>query len=138
MAGAKTIFEKIWDQHVVAERDDGEVLLYIDRLLLQENSFHAFDKIRREKRAVRNPGQAFDQNLGPGVYRYMIKGFLDQHSPADYFGDDERFPWAEQIFPVQTVQGLDRRWSVAIWQDAPADIDFDRETACYDAYLRSL
>jgi 3-isopropylmalate/(R)-2-methylmalate dehydratase large subunit len=59
MAGAKTIFEKIWDQHVVAERDDGEVLLYIDRLLLQENSFHAFDKIRREKRAVRNPGQAF-------------------------------------------------------------------------------
>jgi 3-isopropylmalate/(R)-2-methylmalate dehydratase large subunit len=59
MAEAKTIFEKIWDQHIVAEREDGEVLLYIDRLLLQENSFHAFDKIRREERAVRNPGQAF-------------------------------------------------------------------------------
>ena len=56
---AKTIFDKIWEQHVVAERDDGESLIYIDRLLLQENSFHAFDKIRREGRKVRNPGQAF-------------------------------------------------------------------------------
>jgi 3-isopropylmalate/(R)-2-methylmalate dehydratase large subunit len=59
MAEPKTIFEKIWDTHVVAEREDGECLLYIDRLLLQENSFHAFDKLRRENRQVRNPDQAF-------------------------------------------------------------------------------
>jgi 3-isopropylmalate/(R)-2-methylmalate dehydratase large subunit len=59
MAEARTIFEKVWDTHVVAEREDGECLLYIDRLLLQENSFHAFDKLRREDRKVRNPGQAF-------------------------------------------------------------------------------
>ena len=56
---AKTIFDRIWDSHVVAEREDGSCLIYIDRLLLQENSFHAFDKIRREGRRVRNPGQAF-------------------------------------------------------------------------------
>ena len=55
---AQTLFDKIWDTHIVAERDD-ETLLYIDRLLLQENSFHAFDKIRRERRSVRNPKQAF-------------------------------------------------------------------------------
>jgi 3-isopropylmalate/(R)-2-methylmalate dehydratase large subunit len=59
MADAKTIFDKIWENHVVAEREDGARLLYIDRLLLQENSFHAFDKLRREGRKVRNPGQAF-------------------------------------------------------------------------------
>ena len=59
MERARTIFDKIWDSHVVTERDDGECLLYIDRLLLQENSFHAFDKIRRENRKVRNPAQAF-------------------------------------------------------------------------------
>ena len=59
MQHARTIFDKIWDSHVVTEREDGECLLYIDRLLLQENSFHAFDKIRRENRKVRNPGQAF-------------------------------------------------------------------------------
>ncbi len=55
----KTIFDKIWESHVITRRDDGESLIYIDRLLLQENSFHAFDKIRRENRRVRNPGQAF-------------------------------------------------------------------------------
>ncbi len=55
----KTIFDKIWESHVIARRDDGECLIYIDRLLLQENSFHAFDKVRREGRRVRNPGQAF-------------------------------------------------------------------------------
>jgi len=59
MPSARTIIDKIWDSHVVARRNDGECLLYIDRVLLQENSFHAFDKIRREKRAIRNPGQAF-------------------------------------------------------------------------------
>ncbi|HSG95415.1 MAG TPA: aconitase family protein, partial [Afifellaceae bacterium] len=59
MERARTIFDKIWDSHVVAEREDGECLVYIDRLLLQENSFHAFDKMRRENRKVRNPAQAF-------------------------------------------------------------------------------
>ena len=59
MSRGRTIFDKIWETHVVAQRDDGECLLYIDRLLLQENSFHAFDKLRREKRQVRNPAQAF-------------------------------------------------------------------------------
>jgi len=53
-----TLFEKIWTNHVVTDRDD-ESLIYVDRLLLQENSFHAFDKIRREQRSVRNPAQAF-------------------------------------------------------------------------------
>ena len=44
---------------MVTRREDGQVLLYVDRILLQENSFHAFDKLRREGRTVRNPGQAF-------------------------------------------------------------------------------
>ena len=53
-----TLFDKIWTPHVVTDRGD-ESLLYVDRVLLQENSFHAFDKIRREGRTVRNPDQAF-------------------------------------------------------------------------------
>jgi 3-isopropylmalate/(R)-2-methylmalate dehydratase large subunit len=54
-----TIFDKIWMRHVITERDGGETLLYIDRLLTQENSYHAFDKLRREARTVRNPDQVF-------------------------------------------------------------------------------
>jgi len=54
-----TIFDKIWTRHAITERDDGDTLLYIDRLLTQENSYHAFDKLRREGRTVRNPDQVF-------------------------------------------------------------------------------
>ena len=35
MAG-RTVYDKIWDAHAVAERDDGMTLLYIDRHLLHE------------------------------------------------------------------------------------------------------
>ena len=35
MAG-KTVYDKIWDAHAVAERDDGMTILYIDRHLLHE------------------------------------------------------------------------------------------------------
>jgi 3-isopropylmalate/(R)-2-methylmalate dehydratase large subunit len=59
MAAPKTIIDKIWESHAITRRDDGQCLLYVDRLLLQENSFHAFDKLRRERRSVRNPAQAF-------------------------------------------------------------------------------
>jgi 3-isopropylmalate/(R)-2-methylmalate dehydratase large subunit len=59
MTKGRTIFDKIWDRHAVAGRDDGASLLYIDRLLCQENSFHAFDKLRRGGYGVRRPGQVF-------------------------------------------------------------------------------
>ena len=32
---ARTLFEKIWDRHVIAE-EDGELLLYVDRALFQQ------------------------------------------------------------------------------------------------------
>ena len=59
MGESLTIFDKIWTRHAITERDDGDTLLYIDRLLTQENSYHAFDKLRREGRTVRNPDQVF-------------------------------------------------------------------------------
>jgi homoaconitase/3-isopropylmalate dehydratase large subunit len=30
MQRARTIFDKIWDSHVVTEREDGECLVYVD------------------------------------------------------------------------------------------------------------
>jgi 3-isopropylmalate/(R)-2-methylmalate dehydratase large subunit len=47
----KTLFEKIWDRHVVLERDDGQVLLYVDRHFLQDGSANAF--VTLEKRALK-------------------------------------------------------------------------------------
>ena len=33
---AKTLYDKLWDAHLVEQRDDGTALIYIDRHLLHE------------------------------------------------------------------------------------------------------
>jgi 3-isopropylmalate/(R)-2-methylmalate dehydratase large subunit len=54
MAKPKTLYDKIWESHVVDELDDGVYLLYIDRQLLHEVlSPQAFEGLRMEKRKVR-------------------------------------------------------------------------------------
>lgn len=46
MAG-KTLYDKLWESHVVKERDDGTALIYIDRQLLHEvTSPQAFEGLR--------------------------------------------------------------------------------------------
>ncbi len=54
MAG--TLFDKIWDSHVVASRPDGSVLLHVDRHVLHDlGSNIAFAKLDAAGRAVRCP-----------------------------------------------------------------------------------
>lgn len=55
MGTPKTMFEKIWSRHVVAQRDDGETLLYVDRNFVHEGPFYAFDGLRRDGRRIRRP-----------------------------------------------------------------------------------
>jgi 3-isopropylmalate/(R)-2-methylmalate dehydratase large subunit len=51
---AKTLFDKIWDSHVVHEEEDGTSLLYIDRHLVHEvTSPQAFEGLRDSGRTVR-------------------------------------------------------------------------------------
>jgi 3-isopropylmalate/(R)-2-methylmalate dehydratase large subunit len=51
----RTLFEKIWDEHVVAD-EDGRALLYVDLHLVHEvTSPQAFDGLRAAGRAVRRP-----------------------------------------------------------------------------------
>ena len=57
---AKTLFEKIWDKHVVKELPGGEVLLYIDRHLIHEvTSPQAFEGLKINNRPVRHPELTF-------------------------------------------------------------------------------
>ncbi|MEP6785439.1 MAG: 3-isopropylmalate dehydratase large subunit [Sphingomonadales bacterium] len=52
----RTLYEKIWDDHVVERRSDGTCLIYIDRHLVHEvTSPQAFEGLRREGRIVRRP-----------------------------------------------------------------------------------
>ncbi|QOL82461.1 3-isopropylmalate dehydratase large subunit [Pseudooceanicola spongiae] len=53
---AKTLYDKIWDAHVVQEADDGTCLLYIDRHLVHEvTSPQAFEGLRMTGRKVHAP-----------------------------------------------------------------------------------
>ena len=56
---AKSVFEKIWDQHVVVEREDGDVLLYIDRHLTHDLHFRAFDALKAKGLSIKEPNKLF-------------------------------------------------------------------------------
>jgi 3-isopropylmalate/(R)-2-methylmalate dehydratase large subunit len=83
----RTLYEKIWDAHVVDRRDDGTCLIYIDRHLVHEvTSPQAFEGLRVAGRKVRRPDLTLavpDHNLpttprvGPDGQRLPI---ADQES----------------------------------------------------------
>ncbi|QOV93136.1 3-isopropylmalate dehydratase large subunit [Novosphingobium sp. ES2-1] len=55
-AAPRTLYQKIWDAHVVEQRDDGTALIYIDRHLVHEvTSPQAFEALRAAGRKVRRP-----------------------------------------------------------------------------------
>jgi len=52
----RTLFDKIWDSHIVNRQDDGTCLVYIDRHLVHEvTSAPAFEGLRQAGRKVRRP-----------------------------------------------------------------------------------
>ena len=53
---SKTLYDKIWENHLVHEQDDGTSLIYVDRHLVHEvTSPQAFEGLRLQKRKVRRP-----------------------------------------------------------------------------------
>ena len=56
MTQPRTLFDKIWQSHLVHEQDDGTCLIYIDRHLVHEiTSAQAFEGLRENGRTVRRP-----------------------------------------------------------------------------------
>ena len=56
MSAPRTLFDKIWDSHLVDRQDDGTCLIYIDRHLVHEvTSPQAFEGLRMTGRTVRRP-----------------------------------------------------------------------------------
>ncbi len=77
----KTLYDKIWDEHLVYKQDDGTSLIYVDRHLIHEvTSPQAFEGLRLNKRKVRKPNLALavaDHNV-PTTDR--SKGIDDEES----------------------------------------------------------
>ena len=67
MSAPKTLFDKIWDAHVVHQQSDGTCLIYIDRHLVHEvTSPQAFEGLRNNHRVVRAPNRTLavaDHNI---------------------------------------------------------------------------
>ena len=72
----KTLFDKIWDAHVVREEPDGTILLYIDRQLVHEvTSPQAFEGLKLAGRRPRRPGATLavpDHNVPTTDRRFGI------------------------------------------------------------------
>ena len=67
MSAPKTLFDKIWNAHLVHQQEDGTCLIYIDRHLVHEvTSPQAFEGLRSTGRAVRAPNRTLavaDHNI---------------------------------------------------------------------------
>ncbi|EGO01769.1 hypothetical protein SERLA73DRAFT_85640 [Serpula lacrymans var. lacrymans S7.3] len=76
VSGPRTLYDKIWDDHVVDIKEDGLALIYIDRHLVHEvTSPQAFEGLRNAGRAVRRPDctlATVDHNV-PTVSRKNFK-----------------------------------------------------------------
>jgi 3-isopropylmalate/(R)-2-methylmalate dehydratase large subunit len=56
----RTLFDKIWQSHLVTRRADGRDLIYIDRHVLHElHAPHAFEQLERQRRPARRPDLTF-------------------------------------------------------------------------------
>jgi 3-isopropylmalate/(R)-2-methylmalate dehydratase large subunit len=64
----ETLFDKLWSAHEIVRQDNGDALLWIDRLYLHEGSFLAFEQLARQSAPVAEPGLVF--------------GFADHYVPT--------------------------------------------------------
>ena len=76
MSNLRTLYEKIWDAHVIDTRDDGTALIFIDRHLVHEvTSPQAFEGLRVAGRTVRRPDLTLavpDHNLPTTARRDVL------------------------------------------------------------------
>ncbi|TCR70660.1 3-isopropylmalate dehydratase large subunit [Bosea sp. BK604] len=77
----RTLFEKIWDQHVIADLGDGSNLLHIDRHIIHEiTSARAFENLRKAGRGVRCPELTF------GVVDHVVATVLGRNEDTNPAG----------------------------------------------------
>ncbi|MEM9986403.1 MAG: 3-isopropylmalate dehydratase large subunit [Bacteroidota bacterium] len=92
---AKTLFDKIWDQHLIRPEADGPELLYIDRHFIHEvTSPQAFDGLRRRNIPVAQPHQTVataDHNVPTLNQHLPIKEALSRKQVATLVKNCEEF-----------------------------------------------
>ncbi|WP_306225040.1 3-isopropylmalate dehydratase large subunit [Bosea beijingensis] len=107
--GPQTLYDKIFDDHVVDRQDDGTCLLYIDRHLVHEvTSPQAFEGLRMTGRKVRSPEKTLavvDHNI-PTTDR--TKGIAEEESRIQV----EALAKNARDFGVEYFNELDKRQGI--------------------------
>ena len=67
MATQQTLFDKVWSQHVITSREDGQDLLFIYRHFIHDVTATAFDLLRQKGLRPRSPERTFAIGLGCDV-----------------------------------------------------------------------
>jgi 3-isopropylmalate/(R)-2-methylmalate dehydratase large subunit len=109
MAKPRTLYDKIWDDHLVHQAEDGTSLLYIDRHLVHEvTSPQAFEGLRMTGRKVRHPEKTLavvDHNV-PTTDR--SKGIAEEESRIQV----EALAANAKEFGIEYYNELDKRQGI--------------------------
>lgn len=107
---AKTLYDKIWDAHLVSSDEDGSSLLYIDRHLVHEvTSPQAFEGLRDAGRSVHAPDKTIavpDHNVPTTLDR--LKGVENEESRIQLDAlEKNALDFGVHYYPVNDVrQGI--------------------------------
>ncbi|MBK1635329.1 3-isopropylmalate dehydratase large subunit [Rhodovulum adriaticum] len=107
----KTLYDKIWDAHLVDESEDGTSLLYIDRHLVHEvTSPQAFEGLRMTGRSVRAPGKTIavpDHNVPTTAGRENIANMTEESRIQVQALDQNARDFGINYYPVSDIrQGI--------------------------------
>ena len=104
MSTPQTLYEKIWNAHVVEQRDDGTCLIFIDRHLVHEvTSPQAFEGLRAAGRRVRRP----DLTLAVPDHNLPTTARLDSHGQPIPIADPESAQQLEALERNAPEFGID-------------------------------
>jgi len=109
MAKPRTLYDKIWDDHLVDEQSDGTCLLYIDRHLVHEvTSPQAFEGLRLSGRKVRAPEKTLlvvDHNV-PTTDRNKPNPDPESAAQIAYLAENAKFFGLEYFNEFDRRQGI--------------------------------
>ncbi len=97
MSAPRTLLDKIWQAHAVLTRPDGATLLWIDRHLIHEGSFHAFGMLDHAGRGPHRPELTFA----------VADHYVPSHSRAQPIGDPEVAGMVQQLHDNAMRHGID-------------------------------
>src|ERR1700755_2214222 len=133
--GPRTLFEKIWDQHVIADLGDGSSLLHIDRHIIHEiTSARAFENLRKAGRGVRSPALTY------GVVDHVVATIAGRDEDTNLAGGSfiRNMRRNRQDFGIRLFDIGDRRQAIAHVVGPELGIDLPGCTlVCGDSHTSS-